>query len=128
MDPISNFITIIRNAYLAGRSKLSTSHSNSKEGIAKILKNHGYIVDFQVEGQVPKKTLSLTLAYHKDSPLLNKIQRISKPSVRIYRSADKIPHALSGKGIVIVSTSKGLMTDKDARKQNIGGELICRLW
>ena len=128
MDPIANFLTQIRNGYLANKSSISVPHSQIKETIANILSQAGYLGTVTIAGQVPRKTLEIELLYHQKQPLLTHISRVSTPSVRRYVSADKIPHALSGKGLVILTTSKGLMTGQQARKLGIGGEIICQVW
>ena len=128
MDPIANFLTQIRNGYLANKNSISLPHSQIKETIANILSQAGYLGTITVTGQVPSKTLEIELLYHQKQPLLTHISRVSTPSVRRYASADKIPHALSGKGLVILTTSKGLMTGRQARKLGVGGEVICQVW
>lgn len=128
MDPIANLLTIIRNAYMAKKANISVSHSAIKEGIVKILHETGYLGDYKVTGEGAKKTIEAELVYIKRNPILTHIRRISTPSVREYAKAGQIPLALNGKGRVILSTSKGLMTDKEARKAGIGGEIICQVW
>ena len=129
MDPIADLFTIIRNGYLAHKLEVSVPHSKIKQSILKILKDHGYIKDFSVEkdGKV-KKFFSIELNYVDDIPAITKIKRISKPSVRIYTPAKKIPSSLSGTGITLVSTSAGIFTDKQARQKGLGGEIICQVY
>lgn len=128
MDPIADFLTQIRNAYLAKKLTLSTPKSNFKLELAKLLSDQGYLGGVEIEGDVPKQKLNLTLVYRNKLPMITHIKRISKPSVRHYAKADALPRALSGRGLTVVSTSKGLMTDRKARKASIGGEIICQVW
>lgn len=128
MDPIANLLTIIRNAYLAKKAKISAPYSIIKEEIVKILHETGYLGDYQVVGEGAKKKIEAELVYIKNKAILTHIRRISSPSVREYAKAGQIPLALNGQGRVILSTSKGLMTDKQARKAGIGGEIICQVW
>jgi small subunit ribosomal protein S8 len=129
MDTIADFITIIRNGYLAKKDTVVAKHTVISEGIAKLLKADGYIVDYTIENTKPSKKLILTLRYfEKDLPAVTGIKRISKSSVRIYSGSNKIPQALSGAGTTIVTTSAGLMTGKTAREKHLGGEVICQIW
>lgn len=128
MDPIADFLTQIRNAYLAKKESFVSPKSNLKLALAKVLSTAGYIGEVTVEGVAPKENLVVTLLYYKKLAKVTHIKRISKPSVRYYASADKLPRALSGRGITVVSTSKGLMTDRQARKESLGGEIICQVW
>ncbi len=129
MDTIADFITIIRNGYLAKKDTVIAKHTIVCEGIAKLLKADGYITDYSVENTKPSKKIILDLRYfEKDLPAVTGIKRISKGSVRIYSGFDKIPQALSGAGTTIVSTSQGLMTGKTAREKHLGGEVICQIW
>lgn len=129
MDTIADFITIIRNGYLAKRDTVVAKHTKISEEIAKLLKADGFLVDYSVENSKPSKKIILTLRYFdKDLPAVTGIKRISKGSVRIYSSYDKIPQALSGAGTTIISTSQGLMTQKTAREKHLGGEVICQVW
>ena len=129
MDTIADFITIIRNGYLAKKDTVVAKHTLVSEEIAKLLKADGYIVDYSVENTKPAKKIVMVLRYFdKDLPAVTGIKRISKGSVRIYSGFDKIPQALSGAGTTIVSTSSGLMTGKTAREKHLGGEVICQVW
>lgn len=127
MDPIANFLTIIRNGYLAKKETVSAPFSNIKESLCKILSQHGYILSYSVNKTHPAR-LDMTLHYLDQKPILTNIQRISVPGVRRYSSVSDIHPVRSGAGITIISTSRGLMTDKQAKKENLGGEVICRLW
>jgi small subunit ribosomal protein S8 len=130
MDPIADLLTIIRNGYSAKKEVVSVNYSNIKHAITNTLFNTGYLEGIKIEAkkEAAKKKLIITLKYINDVPAITSIKRISKPSVRIYCSARKIPNSLSGTGITIVSTSKGVMTDKKARKEKLGGEIICKVY
>lgn len=125
MDPIADFLTAIRNGYLAKKETISVRKSKMKSALAKILVRQGFLLSAQdVEHEI-----KLTLHYLPDGqPILTHIKRISKPGVRRYVGADSIPSALSGAGITILSTPAGILTDKEARAQRLGGEIICQLW
>ncbi len=128
-DPIADMLTRIKNAYLAGKRTVETDSSEILKAIAKIILKEGYLKSMEEE-KIKKgfKKLKLTLKYKSHRPSLTKIKRISKPGVRIYVKANKIPRVKEGIGVTIVSTSKGLMTDKEAKKANLGGEIICQIW
>ena len=129
MDTIADFITIIRNGYLAKRDTVVAKHTIINEEIAKLLKADGFIADYIVENSKPSKKIIITLRYfEKGLPAITGIKRISKGSVRIYSGFDEIPQALSGAGTTIVSTSAGLLTGKIAREKHLGGEVICQIW
>lgn len=125
-DPIADFLTRIRNANMAKHRVVEVPSSKLKLEIAKILFEKGYIVNFKlIEGDKP--TIKLALKYHPTTkmPAINSINRISKPGLRKYVNAEELPRVMNGLGVAIISTSKGLMTDKEARKENVGGEVIC---
>lgn len=127
-DPIADMLTRIRNANAVKNATVAMPSSNFKLHIAEILKEEGFIVDFSVDGDT-KKTLTITLKYTEDGTrAITGLRRISKPGLRVNASSDKLPKVLNGLGIAIISTSKGLMTDRNARKQNIGGEVIAYIW
>lgn len=129
MDPLADLLTILRNGYLARKLAVSAPYSKIKESILKLLKDHQYIEDFSVKNiDKVKKTFYIKLNYVEDIPAITKIKRISRPSVRIYTGAKKIPGALSGTGITILSTSAGILTDKQARQKGLGGEIICQVF
>ncbi|MEG1498356.1 MAG: 30S ribosomal protein S8 [Bacteroidales bacterium] len=125
-DPIADFLTRIRNANMAKHRIVEVPSSKMKLEIARILFEKGYIVNYKLEEGV-KPTLKIALKYHptSKSPAIQQIERISKPGLRRYANTDSLPRVMNGLGIAILSTSKGLMTDKEARKENIGGEVIC---
>ena len=129
MDSIANFITAIRNGYLAKKDTVVTKHTVICEEIAKLLKSDGFIANYTVEDAKPAKKIILALQYFdKNLPAITGIKRVSKGSVRIYSGFNKIPQALSGAGTTIVSTSSGLMTGKTAKEKHLGGEVICQIW
>lgn len=123
-DPIADMLTRIRNGQSAAKADVAMPASNMKQSIAQVLKDEGYINDFSVT-QDAKPQLTVSLKYHDGKPVIEKIQRMSRPGLRVYKNTDEIPKVLNGLGIVIVSTSKGMMTDRAARAAGIGGELIC---
>lgn len=126
-DPVADLLTRLRNAYLVRLHKVSLPHSKLKEALLKLMLKHDYIADFKVEGKKPKATLEISLKYDHKRPALKTIKRISKPGVRIYATVADLPRLKRGLGIIILSTSKGLLTLQDAQKQNLGGEVVCRL-
>jgi small subunit ribosomal protein S8 len=126
-DPISDMLTRLRNANRALLPGVDMPHSKMKESIAGILKREGYIIDFAVEGKLPKM-LKVKLKYQGRKSVIEGLRRISTPGLRRYVGATDIPHVKGGLGVSVVSTSEGLMTGTQARKKNIGGELICYVW
>ena len=126
-DPISDFLTRVRNASHALLNEVVVSHSQMKESIAGILKREGYIADFSVEGE-KVKNLKLKLKYQGRKGVIEGLKRVSRPGLRRYVGATEIPRVLNGMGISIVSTPKGVMTGTEARKQNVGGELVAFIW
>ncbi len=127
-DPIGDMIARIKNAQNRSHKKVELPSSNFKVKIADILKNEGFIKDFNVNKESNKATLSLELKYYSGNPVISTFERISKPGRRIFSSADGLPKINNGLGIAIVSTPKGVMTDIDARKQRVGGEIICKVF
>ena len=126
-DPISDMLTRIRNASRALLPSVELPHSRMKESIAGILKREGYIFDFAVEGKLPK-TIKLKLKYQGKKSVIEGLKRISTPGLRRYVGATEIPRVRGGLGVAVLSTSEGLMTDYQARKKNLGGELLCYVW
>lgn len=124
-DPISDMLTRIRNGQKARKVSVSMPASTVKVAIANVLKDEGYITGFETSGEGAEKTLSVELKYFEGIPVIEKVQRVSKPGLRIYRGKDELPIVLGGLGIVVVSTSAGVMSDRQARQQGIGGEVIC---
>lgn len=128
-DPISDFLTIIRNAYRAGKETCDARYSKIHLRIAEILKEEGYLANVEkVESERGFPALRLTLKYVDDVPALTGIRRISRPGMRMYYKAPDIPRTLGGLGVSILTTSKGILRDREARRENIGGELICAIW
>ena len=127
-DPIGDMLARIKNSQLRNHKKVQLPSSKFKVRIAEILKSEGYIVDFKVENDDKKTNLLINLKYNSGNPVINSIERVSKPGRRIFSSAESFPKINNGLGIAIVSTPKGVMTDIDARKQNIGGEIICKVF
>ncbi|MFD2178587.1 30S ribosomal protein S8 [Veronia pacifica] len=123
-DPISDMLTRIRNGQAANKVAVKMPSSKLKVAIAELLKAEGYVADFAVEGDV-KPELEVTLKYFEAKPVIEQIQRVSRPGLRIYKKKDALPSVMGGLGIAVVSTSKGLMTDRAARKAGLGGEIIC---
>lgn len=126
-DPIADYLTRIRNAQQAGLRVVEMPSSKMKVAITEILKDQGFIHDFKVIEEKPQNVLKIALKYDRLTkvPAIREIKRVSKPGLRQYRSSEELPRVKNGLGIGVVSTSKGLMTDKQARKENIGGELLC---
>src|SRR3954464_7491675 len=127
-DPIADMLTRIRNANQALLPDVAMSHSNMRESIAKILKKEGYIGDVAVEGKPGAKTIKLKLKYQGRKGVIEGLKRVSSPGLRRYVGATEIPRVLGGMGISILSTPRGVLSGTDARKQNVGGELLCFIW
>ena len=127
-DPIGDMIARVKNAQDRNHKKVDLPSSNFKVKIAGILKNEGFITEFKVNKEDNKPILSLELKYHSGNPVISTFERVSKPGRRIFSSADSLPKINNGLGIAIVSTPKGVMTDIDARKQRVGGEIICKVF
>lgn len=127
-DPIADMCARIKNAYQVRQKNLTIPFSKMKEEIAKILVAEGFIKEMKIEGKDKEKRIILTLLYKKKQPAMTGIKRISRPGMRAYVKANKISPVLSGLGISIISTSQGLMTSRQARKKNLGGEIICSIW
>lgn len=127
-DPIADMLTRIRNGLQARHETVSMPASKEKTEIAKILKNEGFITDYAVEGDV-KKTMTITLKYGPNKEkVINGLKRISKPGLRVYTKVENMPRVLNGLGIAIISTSHGLMTDKEAKAKRVGGEVVAYVW
>jgi small subunit ribosomal protein S8 len=125
-DPIADMLTRIRNAQMTERATVVMPSSKVKISIAKVLKDEGYIDGFKVGGEDEKKpVLEIALRYYAGKPVIEKIERVSKPGLRIYKSKDDIPRVMNGLGIAVVSTSRGVMTDRAARAAGVGGEVLC---
>lgn len=124
-DPIADMLTRVRNGQAANKKSISMPSSKLKVAIAKILKDEGYITDYQIDESTVKAVLTIHLKYHNGRPVIDMLRRISHPSLRVYKSCQDLPKVMGGLGVAIVSTSKGLMTDRQARKEGCGGEIIC---
>lgn len=123
-DPISDMLTRIRNAQRANKASVAMPSSKLKIAIAKVLKEEGYVEDFAVSADA-KPTLEIQLKYYAGRPVIERIQRVSRPGLRVYKGSNDIPFVMNGLGVVIVSTSQGVMTDRKARANGVGGELLC---
>ena len=129
-DPIADYLTRVRNAYLAGKKVVEIPSSKMKMAITKILCEKGYILSYKVEETAPQSTIKIALKYHPQTKAaaIKKIARISTPGLRKYTDVNNIPRILNGLGIAIISTSKGVITDKEAKELNVGGELVCYVY
>lgn len=127
-DPIADMIIRIKNALLAGHASVQIPHSKVKESLAKILVEEGYVSGMTVKPQMPQAVIEIELKYIGKVPAITDVRRMSKPGRRMYAGAKDLPKALGGYGITIVSTSKGVMTETNARKTNAGGEVLCQVW
>jgi small subunit ribosomal protein S8 len=124
-DPIADLLTRIRNAQVARKTEVSMSSSKVKTAIARVLKDEGYVEDFRLGNEDGKATLTIALKYYEGKPVIDRLERVSRPGLRIYRGKDELPKVLGGMGTVIVSTPRGVMTDKQARSIGQGGEVLC---
>eukprot|EP00747_Dinoflagellata_sp_TGD_P027363 gnl/TRDRNA2_/TRDRNA2_132568_c0_seq1.p2 gnl/TRDRNA2_/TRDRNA2_132568_c0~~gnl/TRDRNA2_/TRDRNA2_132568_c0_seq1.p2 ORF type:complete len:132 (+),score=6.41 gnl/TRDRNA2_/TRDRNA2_132568_c0_seq1:54-449(+) len=124
-DPIADMLTRIRNSLQRNKFEVEMPSSKLKVAIANIMKEEGYISGFSVQEENKKATLSIELKYFEGKPVIESIGRVSRPSLRSYKSADDLPKIMGGLGVAIISTAKGVMTDKSAREQGIGGEVLC---
>jgi small subunit ribosomal protein S8 len=126
-DPLADMLTRIRNAQMAEKNSVSMPSSKTKLALAKVLEKEGYVADVNVDGEKPA-TLTIGLKYHRGNPVIREIKRFSRPGLRQYRGAQDLPKIAAGLGVAIVSTSKGVMTDREARAQGVGGEVICTVF
>ncbi|HEX4325334.1 MAG TPA: 30S ribosomal protein S8 [Burkholderiales bacterium] len=124
-DPIADMLTRIRNAQSANKTEVVMPSSKLKIAIAKVLKDEGYVDDFAIREADGKPELSIALKYYADKPVIDRIERISRPGLRIYKGKEDIPTVMNGLGVAILSTSKGVMTDRKARATGVGGEVLC---
>jgi small subunit ribosomal protein S8 len=127
-DPVADMLTRIRNAEMVGMSKVSMPASKIKLAITKVLKDEGYVTNYNIEGDEGKPTLVIFLKYHNGKPVIERIKRISRPGLRVYKSCSNLPNVLGGMGISVISTSKGVMSNKLAKQQGLGGEVLCEVW
>ncbi|MBV9192257.1 MAG: 30S ribosomal protein S8 [Betaproteobacteria bacterium] len=128
-DPIADMLTRIRNAQLVGHTEVSMPASRLKGAIAKVLKDEGYIEDFAMREKTsdtgPRKELAIALKYYAGRPVIERLERVSKPGLRVYKGRNDIPRVMNGLGVAILSTSRGVMTDRKARADGLGGEVLC---
>jgi small subunit ribosomal protein S8 len=127
-DPISDMLNRIRNAQAVLKETVDIPFSDLKYGIAKILEKKGFITKVEKKGKKVRRTVEITLKYNAKQPAISGLKRISKPGQRIYKNAKEIKPVKGGYGVAVISTSKGLMTDKEARKKKLGGEILCEIW
>ena len=127
-DPIADMLTRIRNGLRAHKVSVSMPASKSKEAIASVLKDEGYILGYKVEGEGAARTLEVELKYFQGEPVIEEIDRVSCPSRRVYANCEDLPSVRDGLGVALVSTSKGVLTDKAARQQGVGGEILCTVF
>ena len=124
-DPIADFLTRIRNGQMAGKAEVAAPASRMKLALAKVLKEEGYIEDFAIAEQAEKPTVTVRLKYFQGRPVIERLERVSRPGLRVYKAKDDLPKILGGMGVAIISTSRGLMTDREARAAGHGGEVLC---
>jgi small subunit ribosomal protein S8 len=124
-DPIADLLTRIRNGQTARQSEVSMASSKLKTAIVRVLKEEGYVADYRIDGDGEKQRLTIGLKYYEGRPVIDRLERVSRPGLRIYRGKDELPKVLGGMGTVIVSTPKGVMTDRQARSIGQGGEVLC---
>ncbi|MDG1383448.1 MAG: 30S ribosomal protein S8 [Burkholderiaceae bacterium] len=124
-DPIADMLTRIRNAQMVEKTKVAMPSSKVKVAIAQVLKDEGYIENFQVNSADGKDQLEIALKYYAGSPVIERIERVSRPGLRVYRGSKSIPQVMNGLGVAIVTTPKGVMTDRKARTEGVGGEVLC---
>lgn len=124
-DPIADLLTRIRNAQMVSRTSVELPASKLKAAIVKVLKEEGYIEDFRVEGEGAKKSIVIDLKYYAGRPVIERLERVSKPGLRVYKGRDELPKVMNGLGVAIVTTPRGVMTDRKARSTGVGGEVLC---
>jgi len=127
-DPVADMLTRIRNAYAAGHRRVDVPRSRLKAELARILREHHYLADYRELEDGPRGVLRLTLRYHNEKPVIRELKRVSSPGLRRYVKCRELPRVKNGLGMAIVSTPKGLMSDREARAQNLGGELLAVVW
>ena len=124
-DPIADMLVRIRNAQMVGHAEVAMPASKLKASIAEVLKSEGYIEDYALRDNGPKKELRIGLKYYAGKPVIERLERVSKPGLRVYKGRDDIPKVMNGLGVAILSTSRGVMTDRKARADGVGGEVLC---
>jgi small subunit ribosomal protein S8 len=124
-DPIADFLTRIRNGQSSGKPEVTMPSSRIKLALAKVLKDEGYIADYATAADGDRATLTLALKYYQGRPVIDRLERVSRPGLRVYKAKDELPKVLGGMGVAIISTSRGVMTDREARAAGHGGEVLC---
>lgn len=124
-DPIADMLTRIRNGQMAGHNSVVIPSSKMKVALAKLLADEGYINSFETKEIQGKPELTVELKYYQGKPVIEMLKRVSRPGLRVYKNKDELPKVIGGLGVAVVSTSKGIMSDRDARKEGIGGEIVC---
>ncbi|MDN3518753.1 30S ribosomal protein S8 [Aquisalimonas lutea] len=127
-DPIADLLTRIRNAQTANKAEVTVPSSKLKQAVVSVLKEEGYIEDFRVEGEPKKPVIAIRLKYFQGHPVIERIQRVSRPGLRIFRDKSSLPKVNGGLGVAIISTSRGVMTDHAARSTGVGGEVLCEVF
>jgi len=127
-DPIADYLTRVRNASKARKVRVEIPSSKMKIGLSEILKSRGFIVDYEILEDNKQNKINILLKYKDGLPAINGLKKISKPGLRVYKKSTEIPRVLNGLGTAVISTSKGLLTDKQARQQLLGGEVVCHIW
>ena len=127
-DPIADMLTRIRNAQMVEKTSVALPSSKLKVAIAQVLKDEGYIEDFALRDEGQKKQLRIGLKYYAGRPVIERLERVSKPGLRVYRGRDDIPRIMNGLGVAILSTPRGVLTDRESRKAKVGGEVLCYVW
>lgn len=127
-DPIADFLTRVRNASKARKLRVDIPASNMKKNLAEILKKQSFIKDYSIIEDNKQNIIRVELKYTDGSPAISGLKRISKPGLRVYKNSNDLPRVLNGLGVAVISTAKGLLTDKDARTQSVGGEIVCYIW
>ena len=124
-DPVADLLTRIRNGQTAGKAHVSLDSSKIKTAIARVLKDEGYVADFRIAAETGKPRLTIDLKYFEGRPVIDRLERVSRPGLRVYKAKDELPRILGGMGVAIISTSRGVMTDREARAAGHGGEVLC---
>ena len=127
-DPIGDFLTRIRNGQQARKKTITSPSSTVRVNIAAVLKDEGYIADYAVAAEGKKKVITVTLKYYQGKPVIERLERISTPSLRVYKNRSEVPKVLGGLGVAIISTSQGLLTDRQANQKGVGGEVLAYVW
>lgn len=124
-DPVADMLTRIRNGQLANHAQVSMPSSKMKASLAKLLADEGYITSFDIKEEAGKSKLTVDLKYYQGKPVIEMLRRVSRPGLRVYKNKDELPKVIGGLGVAVISTSKGIMSDREARTQGVGGEIVC---